>query len=166
MLSYFLLPREVVWQLAGNVAAGLVAGLALGLRWRLDAALAVVAVALLPMILWAVLEVPVAEQLQMVSQEMLNVLEENLPAGRRRGATGPGPGERKAQPGPDGSAGGRIYPFVLGVGLLGQARHHPGAGLVAGPAPEDLACRDGACRRSPAGGCPSTWSGCWWSAWA
>lgn len=121
VLSYFLLPREVVWQLAGNVAAGLAAGLALGLRWRLDAALAVVALALLPMILWAVMEVPVTDQLQMVSQEMLNVLEDNLPEGATDKQRLRTLEKEKFNLDRMVQLAVRIYPFVIGVGLLGQA---------------------------------------------
>jgi hypothetical protein len=119
--SFVLLPREVVWQLAGNVAAGLAAGLALSWRWRLDAALAIVVAALLPVIIWAVLTVPVGEQLAMVRQEMLSVLEDNLPAGaseeqKLKVLEAEGRNlERMAQ------LAVRIYPFVIGVGLLGQA---------------------------------------------
>ena len=121
VLSYFLLPREVVWQLAGNVAAGLAAGLALGLRWRLDAALAVVAAALLPMIIWAVMTVPVAEQLQMVSQEMLNMLEDNLPEGATEEQRLLVLQEEARNLDMMSQLAARIYPFVIGVGLLGQA---------------------------------------------
>ena len=119
-LSYFLLPREVVWQLAGNVAAGLAAGLALGLRWRLDAALAAVAVALLPMILWAVIQVPIQEQLQMISQEMLGVLEDNLPEGASREQRILALEEETRNLDRMSVLAARIYPFVIGMGLLGQ----------------------------------------------
>jgi hypothetical protein len=119
-LSHLLLPQEVVWQLAGNVAAGLAAGLALGLRWRLDGALVAVAVALLPMILWAVAEVPVQEQLQMVSQEMLSVLEENLPPGATQDQRVLALEEETRNLEKMSALAARIYPFVIGVGLLGQ----------------------------------------------
>jgi MFS family permease len=121
VLSYFLLPREVVWQLAGNVAAGLAAGLALGLRWRLDVGLAVVAGALLPMIIWAVMTVPVDDQLQMVRQEMLNVLEDNLPEGATEEQRLRVLEEEGRHLDRMSELAARIYPFVIGVGLLGQA---------------------------------------------
>jgi hypothetical protein len=120
-LSFLLLPREVVWQLAGNVAAGLAAGLALGLRWRLDTALVVVAAALLPMILWSVIQVPVTEQLQMVSQEMLSVLEDNLPEGATHEQRTRALEEETRNLDRMSALALRIYPFVIGVGLLGQA---------------------------------------------
>ena len=120
VLSYLLLPREVVWQLAGNVAAGLVAGLALGLRWRLDKALVAVAVALLPMILWAVIQVPVTEQLQMISQEMLNVLEDNLPEDASDEQRIRALEEERRNLDRMSALAARVYPFVIGVGLLSQ----------------------------------------------
>ncbi len=121
VLSYFLLPRDVVWQLAGNVAAGLAAGLALGLRWRLDAALAVVVAALLPVIVWAVIQVPIQEQLQVVSQEMLNLLEESLPEGATLDQRTEAVEEGRRNLEKISSQVVRIYPFVIGLGLLGQA---------------------------------------------
>lgn len=119
-VSHFLLPHEVVWQLAANVAAGLLAGLALGLRWRLDAALVVIALALLPVIIWAVVEVPVAEQLQAVSDEMLSVLEENLPAGANEVQRAEVLQEERRNLEKMTGLAGRIYPYVVGMGLLGQ----------------------------------------------
>ncbi|MCK9994779.1 MAG: DUF2232 domain-containing protein [Candidatus Krumholzibacteria bacterium] len=120
-LSWFLLPRDVVWQLAGNVAAGLVAGSALGLRWRLDAALAVVVAALLPVILWAVIQVPIQEQLQVVSQEMLNLLKESLPEGATEDQRIEAVEEGRRDLEEISSQVVRTYPFVIGLGLLGQA---------------------------------------------
>ncbi len=120
VLSFLLLPREVVWQLAGNVAAGLVAGLALGLRWRLDTALMAVAAVLLPMILWAVIQVPVTEQLQMVSQEMLSVLEDNLPEGASGEQRVRTLEEERRNLDKVSALVARVYPFVIGVGLLSQ----------------------------------------------
>ncbi len=121
VLSYFWLPRDVVWQLAGNVAAGLAAGMALGFRWRLDAALSVVVAALLPVILWAVILVPIEEQLQVVSQEMLTILEESLPEGATEDQQTEAVEEGKRNLEKISSQVVRIYPFVIGLGLLGQA---------------------------------------------
>lgn len=78
-------------------------------------------VALLPIIIWTVAEVPVAQQLQMVSQEMLDVLEANLPPKATQ--------EQRIQVLEDetrklekmSALAARIYPFVIGIGLLGQA---------------------------------------------
>lgn len=120
-LSYFLLPRDVVWQLAGNVAAGLAAGLALGLRWRLDAALAVVVAALLPVIIWAVIQVPVREQIDAASQEMLALIEESLPEGASEDQRTEAMEKGKINLEGISLQVERIYPFVVGLGLIGQA---------------------------------------------
>ncbi len=120
-LSWFLLPRDVVWQLAGNVAAGLAAGLALGLRWRLDAALAVVVAALLPVIVWTVIQVPIREQLDVASQEMLNLIGESLPEGSSEDQRTEAMEEGKRNLEEISSQVERIYPYVIGLGLLGQA---------------------------------------------
>ena len=120
VLSYLLLPREIVWQLAGNVAAGLAAGWALGRQWRLDMALAAVAVALLPVILWTVVQVPVAEQLEVLTGQMLEVLEENLPAGANEEQRIQALAEEKFNLERMSDLAAKIYPFVMGVGLLGQ----------------------------------------------
>ena len=120
LLSYFLLPRDIVWQMSGNVAAGLVAGLALGRRWRLDMALAVVTATLLPVIIWAVVQVPVDEQLNVVSEQMLNVLEENLPAGANEEQRILALAEEKRNLESMSALAAKVYPFVIGMGLLGQ----------------------------------------------
>ncbi len=120
-LSYFLLPRDVVWQMTGNVAAGLAAGLALGLRWRLDAALAVVVAALLPVILWTLIQVPVREQLEVASQEMLSLIQESIPesASLKQRTEAMEDGKRNLEK--ISSQVERIYPFVIALGLIGQA---------------------------------------------
>ncbi|MDX2473430.1 MAG: hypothetical protein QNL91_06935, partial [Candidatus Krumholzibacteria bacterium] len=79
--SWFLVPHEFVWQLLGQVAAGLLAGLALSQRWRIDAALLIIALALCPILVWTAVQVPVQEQLQIYSDEMLKTMEQNVPAG-------------------------------------------------------------------------------------
>lgn len=120
LLSYFLLPQDVVWQLAGSVAAGLAAGLALGLRWRFDAAVAVVAAALLPVMIWAVVQVPVQEQVSMVSDEMMTVIEDNLPEGASSSQRTQALDKEKLRLDQISGLAVRIYPFVIGIGLLGQ----------------------------------------------
>ena len=120
VLSSFLLPRDIVWQMSANVAAGLVAGLALGRRWRLDMALAAVAAVLLPVIIWAVVQVPVAEQLSAVSDQMLTILEENLPAGANKVQRSLALAEEKRNLDTMSELAAKIYPFVIGMGLLGQ----------------------------------------------
>jgi len=120
-LSYFLLPHDVVWQMAGNVAAGLAAGLALGFRWRLDGALTVVVAALLTVIVWALIQVPVQEQLDVARQEMLNLIEESIPdsASLDQRTEAMEDGKRNLEE--ISSQVERIYPFVIALGLFGQA---------------------------------------------
>lgn len=116
-----LLPGTAVGQLAGNVAAGVVAGLALGRSWRLDAALGAVASLLLPVILWAAWQMPVAEQMQLLEEQTLEVLAQNLPAGAdeaQRARALETERRRLAQVIRQAT---RFYPTVLGLGLLGQA---------------------------------------------
>ncbi len=120
VLSYFLFPRDIVWQMSGNIAAGLVAGVALGRRWRLDLALAAVAAALLPVIVWTVVQVPVTEQLGLVTDQMLSVLEDNLPAGANEDQRILVLAEEKRNLESMAALAEKIYPFVMGVGLLGQ----------------------------------------------
>jgi MFS family permease len=120
-LSYFLLPRDVVWQMTGNVAAGLAAGLALGLRWRLDAALAVVVAALLPVIVWALIQVPVQEQLEVARQEMLSLIEESIPESASLDQRTEAMEDGKRNLEEISSQVERIYPFVITLGLFGQA---------------------------------------------
>ncbi|MEN8007777.1 MAG: DUF2232 domain-containing protein [Candidatus Krumholzibacteriota bacterium] len=120
VLSWLLLPRDIVWQMAGNVATGLAAGLALGRGWRLDLALAVVAAALLPVIIWTVVQMPVSEQLQMISEQMLEVLEENLPPGASEQQRVLALAEEKRNLDRMSALAEKVYPFFIGVGLLGQ----------------------------------------------
>jgi hypothetical protein len=121
IVSHALLPGEIVWQLAGNVAAGVAAGLALVLRWRLDGALALVAVLLLPLIIWAMMEVPLADQFAMVREEMLRILEENLPASASQEQRQQALAEEARNLDKLSAPLMRIFPFLIGVGLLGQA---------------------------------------------
>ena len=120
-LSYFLLPRDVVWQMAGNVAAGLAAGLALGFRWRLDGALVVVVAALLPVIVWALIQVPVQEQLEVARQEMLSLIEESIPESASLDQRTEAMEDGKRNLEEISSQVERIYPFVIALGLFGQA---------------------------------------------
>lgn len=118
-LAFF--PAGVTWPLAGNAAAGIAAGWALGLRWRLDAALAVVTAALLPALVWSLVELPPTDQLELLEPQLLEMLEENLPAGASEAdrARALELETRALERMMDTAA--RIYPWVLGLGVLGQA---------------------------------------------
>ena len=78
-LALAVSPGGTVWPLASHAAAGLIAGFALGARWRLDAALGGVVVMLVPLTLWSVHELPVGEQLDMLEAELRPQLENALP---------------------------------------------------------------------------------------
>lgn len=118
--AWLLFPGATTWPMASNVAAGLVAGIALGARWRLDAALGGIALVLVPLTVWSVVEMPLGEQMDLFHAELMPVLEENLPEGadpaQRREALALE--EERLEQMADLLA--RIYPFFLGIGLLGQ----------------------------------------------
>ena len=120
-LALLLDPGAVFWQVAASGAAGLVAGLALKQGWRADKALGLCALALLPVIVWTVKEVPVAEQLSLLRQDMVEVLEQRMPQGAtetERARALDSEGRRLDQ---ILEVAARIYPLVIAIGLLGQA---------------------------------------------
>lgn len=119
--GWILVPHDIVWQLVGHIVAGLLAGLALGLRWRLDKALLLVALALCPILIWTTIQVPVTEQLQIYSDEMLKSLEQNLPAGADDTQRSLAVAAEREKLGKVADMAAKVYPFVLGVGVLGQA---------------------------------------------
>lgn len=71
-------PGMVVWPTASYVAAGLAAGLALGSRFRLDAALAVVTLALAPYFVWTIQEVPLEEKYELLTEQYIEARREML----------------------------------------------------------------------------------------
>ena len=79
--ALLLLPAAAGLPLAGSVAAGLAAGAALGARWRLDVALAVVAGLLVSTVILDVIAVPVDRQLALIREQVTPVLEETIPPG-------------------------------------------------------------------------------------
>ncbi len=118
--ALLLLPGGAVWPLASHMAAGLVAGFALGARWRLDAALAGIALVLLPLTIWSVVELPVGEQLDMIQEELRPMLEETLPATADETQREAALATEEARLGKALDLMARIYPFILVGGLLGQ----------------------------------------------
>jgi hypothetical protein len=120
-LGLALSSGETVWPLASHAAAGLVAGFALGAGWRLDAALGGIALMLVPLTIWSVNELPVGDQLAMLEAELRPQLERSLPETvdetQRRAALA----AEERRLGEMLDAVGRIYPFVLAAGLLGEA---------------------------------------------
>jgi hypothetical protein len=103
------------------VAAGLAAGTALGARWRLDAALAVVAGLLLGTVIVDIVAVPLDDTLALVRQQVTPVLEETIPPGAE-------PAQRireqeRIQAWLDEALalGARLYPLAVLVNLLARA---------------------------------------------
>jgi len=121
VVSLVWLPGDVTLPLVGNVAAGLVTGFALARNWRLDFALLGVTAVLLPAIVWSLTEMPVADQIQILETDMLELLEENIPSGASEAdrAKALETEIRALERMMDLAE--RIYPWVLGLGLLGQA---------------------------------------------
>jgi len=121
LAGHLLLSAADTWQMTANVAAGLVAGWAWRRGWRLDAALAGVVLMLLPLIVWAAVQMPVREQLAAISDQSLKMLEEQAPPG-----TDPAELEKAREIGRQRFAQlsdltVRLYPSLIGAGLIGQA---------------------------------------------
>ena len=118
--AWLLFPGATTWPVATSVAAGVVAGIALGARWRLDAALGGIAAVLVPLTVWSVIEMPVGDQFDLLREDLMPLLEENLPAGaapeQRREALARE--EKRLEQIVEIIT--RTYPFFLGTGLLGQ----------------------------------------------
>ena len=72
------LPQEIIWPVAGNVVAGLAAGLALGSRWRIDAGLLAVTLCLAPVLIWSAVQMPVIESMNAIRDTTLESMEDNL----------------------------------------------------------------------------------------
>jgi len=121
IVSWFLVPHDFIFQMVGYVVAGLLAGLALGMRWRLDVSVLAVAFALCPILLWTSLQVPVADQLGLYSDEMLKALEKNLPADASEAQRTRALAEERRKLDQITALAAKVYPSVLGVGVLGQA---------------------------------------------
>ena len=119
--GWLLVPATIILQLLGHVVAGLLAGLALSRRWRLDAAVLAMALALSPVLVWTTVQVPATEQLRIVNDEMLKSLEQNLPAGADPVQRARALDEQKRQLERITAMAAKIYPFVLSLGVLGQA---------------------------------------------
>lgn len=114
-------PGPMVGQAAANMAAGLAAGWALGVRLRPDAALVLCAGVLVPMLAWSVHEVPVAEQMDMLRQDMTGLMESRIPTTatpeQHRQAMAKEQKELDAVL----DAAAVIYPAMIALGLLAQS---------------------------------------------
>ena len=118
--AWILFAADTVWPLASHMAAGVMAGVALGARWRLDAALGGITAALLPLAIWSLVQLPLGEQFELLREEMGPLLEESLPAGAEPDQRDQALELQQKQFDKIGDLAARIYPVVLVLGLLGQ----------------------------------------------
>jgi hypothetical protein len=121
VVSMVLMTPTTVWQLLGPVAAGLLAGLALSLRWRLDVAILALALALSPYLVWTMIEVSPQEQFEMVVEEMLTASEGRLPATADDVQRTTAIAAERDKLSAITEMAQKIYPFMLAVGVLGQS---------------------------------------------
>ncbi len=113
-------PGPMIWQVSGNIGAGLIAGWALQRRLRLDLALALCALVLTPVVAWTVKEVPVADQLALLRQDMTSVLEARIPASADDAQRAAALANEKHRLDVALDAGAKIYPMLIALGLLAQ----------------------------------------------
>ena len=113
-------PQDIAWQVGGNMAAGLAAGLALGSRWRLDAALLAVILCLAPVLVWSALEMPLRENIDVFGDSTLDSMEplwQGLDESQREAARQLEAERLEAAA----AVMEKIFPALLAVGELGQA---------------------------------------------
>jgi len=120
VISMVLMSHSVVWQMLGPVAAGLLAGLALSLRWRLDRAILALVLVLSPYLVWTVLEVSPQEQFELVVEELLTASESRLPTTADQGQRDLALAAEREKLSAVTEMAQKIYPFMLAVGVLGQ----------------------------------------------
>lgn len=119
--AFVLAAAATALAVAAAVAAGLAAGTALGARWRLDAALTVVAGLLLGTVIVDIAAVPLDDQLALLREKMTPVLEETIPPGADEAQREQ---ERaRIREWVDGSLAvvARLYPLAVLLNLLGKA---------------------------------------------
>jgi len=119
--GWLLVPHEFVGQMAGYVAAGLLAGTAWAGRWRFDAAILVVALVLSPLLVWTMAGTSAEEQLRVYSGEMLKVRELGLPAGADETQRDEAMALEIARMDQVVGWVAKMFPALLAVGVLGQS---------------------------------------------
>jgi len=119
--SWLLVPHEIVWQLLGHVVAGLLGGFAWMSRWRFDAALLTVALALTPLVVWSAAEAPMQEQLQVYGDEMVKALESKLPTNADVDQRVQAMAAEKEKMDRIVAIVVKVFPSLLALGVLGQA---------------------------------------------
>lgn len=119
--GHVLVSAADTWQMTTHVAAGLVAGAAWRRGWRPDVALLGTAAMLAPLAIWAAVQMPVHEQMAAIGDQSLKVLEQQAPPGTDPAelAKAREIGRQRMTQLTDLAT--RLYPSVIGVGLLGQA---------------------------------------------
>ena len=115
------LPNDIAWQVGGNMAAGLAAGLALGARWRLDAGLLAVAICLAPALIWSAVEFPVLDHLDDFRGATLESMEETLWQGLDESNLAQARQREEARLEKAVGMMEKIFPALLVVGGLGQS---------------------------------------------
>jgi hypothetical protein len=121
VLGHALVSAADTWQMTTHVAAGLVAGAAWRRCWRPDVALLGTVAMLAPLAIWAAVQMPVREQMAAIGDQSLAMLEQQAPPG-----TDPAELAKAREIGRQRMAqltdlATRLYPSLIGVGLLGQA---------------------------------------------
>lgn len=111
----------VILQVAGHAAAGIIAGLALGRNWRVDVALLGCCLVWLPGIMLTVNEVPVREQLALLRQDILEMRTAQFPESADQEERDKALAAEEGRIDQALDLAGRIYPLVIGIGLLGEA---------------------------------------------
>jgi len=111
----------IVLQIGGQMAAGIMAGMALRMRWRLDVALVLVALTLTPALIWATLEMPVSEQFQLLGDQVMETVQENMPESADEKQRVLALAEQRKQWEDVAVLAEKFYPAFLTVGVFGQA---------------------------------------------
>jgi hypothetical protein len=120
-LGLSLFSVDIVFQMGGQIAAGVLAGMALQMRWRLDVALVIVALAMAPALIRATQELPVTEQFEVLGDQMMELYKESMPVGADVKQQALAMEEQRRQWDKVAFAAEQFYPATLVIGLFGQA---------------------------------------------
>lgn len=124
-LILLILPLEVAWPLAGYILAGVAAGYVLAFRWRLDVALGLITLALLPALIWASAQPVMMSELKAQHAEyrvvFLEAMEMELPENISDEQRAQALEETGQQYDEVAQWVIRVLPATLALGVLGQA---------------------------------------------
>lgn len=115
------LPGVNGWTNAGNITAGLFAGLALGRTWRIDRGLVGVTILLLPALVMALTVMPPAELAEGLESQLLELVEESLPEGSADADRARVMEDQARNLGEFLDRMVLVAPWWIGLGVLGQA---------------------------------------------